>query len=673
MRYFAVLLCALSLSAAQQAPFTIEQALSAAFPSELTAAPVGGMVAWVSNVRGVRNILIAGPPDYRARSITAYQADDGQEIQNLAWAPDASAIAYVRGGPENPTLNPAGPSRDVWVISLNGGQPRKISDGSSPSFAPKGNRIAYLRSGQIWLAPADGSAPPAQAFHDSGRCTKPVWSPDGSRFAFSSIRGDHSFVGVFDLASGRVRFLNPSTANDGDPAWAPDGRSVAFIRIPSTGLRQPRQAMRTGEPWSIHIASPETGEGREIWRAREGVGSVFRQVTAGSQLLWSADGRIAFPWEGDGWTHLYSVSAAGGDAALLTPGGFEVEDVALAPGGRELVFSSNQSDLDRRHLWRVAISGGAPAAVTSGSGIECLPAVASDGAVAFMRSNARRPVHAAILIGSSTARELDPNSIPADFPERNMVEPQAVTFQSADGLTLHAQLFLPPSKTAGRAPAVVFFHGGPRRQMMLGWHPMRYYFNAYALNQYLANSGYIVLSVNFRSGIGYGMEFREAEGYGASGASDYNDVRAAATYLRTRADVDPSRVGAWGGSYGGFLTAMALARNSDLFRAGVDFHGVHNWATELNIPPTEPDYKIAFDSSPMAFVKTWRSPALLIHGDDDPDVQFNQTVMLASALRKQGVAVQELILPNESHEFLLHSSWVRTYKAAIEFLNKSLR
>jgi dipeptidyl aminopeptidase/acylaminoacyl peptidase len=169
------------------------------------------------------------------------------------------------------------------------------------------------------------------------------------------------------------------------------------------------------------------------------------------------------------------------------------------------------------------------------------------------------------------------------------------------------------------------------------------------------------------------MEFREAEGYGASGASDYNDVRAAATYLRTRADVDPSRVGAWGGSYGGFLTAMALARNSDLFRAGVDFHGVHNWATELNIPPTEPDYKIAFDSSPMAFVKTWRSPALLIHGDDDPDVQFNQTVMLASALRKQGVAVQELILPYESHEFLLHSSWVRTYKAAIEFLNRNLR
>ncbi len=120
--------------------------------------------------------------------------------------------------------------------------------------------------------------------------------------------------------------------------------------------------------------------------------------------------------------------------------------------------------------------------------------------------------------------------------------------------------------------------------MLLGWHYMYYYSNAYALNQYLANSGYVVLSVNYRSGIGYGLDFREALHYGAAGGSEYNDVQGAGVYLRTRADVDPARIGAWGGSYGGYLTAMALARASDLFRAGVDFHGVHDWATELGIP-----------------------------------------------------------------------------------------
>src|SRR5205814_8894338 len=144
---------------------------------------------------------------------------------------------------------------------------------------------------------------------------------------------------------------------------------------------------------------------------------------------------------------------------------------------------------------------------------------------------------------------------------------------------IHGQLFLPANHQAGGPhPAVIFFHGGSRRQMLLGWHYMGYYSNAYAMNQYLASRGYVVLSVNYRSGIGYGMEFREALNYGASGASEFNDVEGAGLYLRTRADVDPARIGLWGGSYGGYLTALGLARASNLFAAGVDFHGVHDWS-----------------------------------------------------------------------------------------------
>ena len=125
---------------------------------------------------------------------------------------------------------------------------------------------------------------------------------------------------------------------------------------------------------------------------------------------------------------------------------------------------------------------------------------------------------------------------------------------------------------------MIFFHGGSRRQMLLGWHYMDYYHNAYGMNQYLASLGYVVLAVNYRSGIGYGLNFREAINYGASGASEFNDVLGAGLYLRTRPDVDPKRIGLWGGSYGGYLTALGLARASDLFAAGVDFHGVHDWS-----------------------------------------------------------------------------------------------
>jgi dipeptidyl aminopeptidase/acylaminoacyl peptidase len=681
---FAVALCA----RAQQAPFTLDQVLSAAFPSDLTAAPTGGKVAWVSYSQGVRNLMVAEPPAYKGRRVTNYTEDDGQELLEPRWTPDASAIVYVRGSAANragenpnPTLNTLGATEEIWIVSLDGPAsknptPRKIGAGSSPAVSPKSDRIAYASHGQLWWAPLDGARGPTQVFKARGQASRPVWSPDGARLAFTSGRGDHAFIGVYDVAGGSLRYLDPSTDTDREPEWSPDGRSVAFIRVPSSGLRAVREARRAGEPWSIRIASAETGVGRELWRAREGPGSVFRDVTAQQQLQWADGGRILFPWEGDGWTHLYSVPVEGGKATLLTPGAFEVEDVALAPGRREVIFSSNQGDIDRRHIWKVPVAGGAVAALTSGAGIECLPAATSDpNAVAFLKADGQHPMHPAIRIGTAE-RDLDPGALPADFPLQHMVTPQQVVFSAGDGLAIHGQLFLPPNKPAAPnkpAPAMVFFHGGSRRQMLLGWHYMYYYANAYAMNQYLANLGYVVLSVNYRSGIGYGLDFREALNYGASGGAEYNDVQGAGVYLRSRADVDPARIGAWGGSYGGYLTAMALARSSDLFKVGVDFHGVHNWATELGIPVTEPDYKVAFESSPMAYVKLWRSPVLLIQGDDDRNVQFNQTVMLAAALRKQGVTMEQLIFPDEVHDFLLHRNWKEAYQASVRFIERHLK
>ncbi|MGD0666091.1 MAG: prolyl oligopeptidase family serine peptidase [Bryobacteraceae bacterium] len=676
MRIIAVLL--LAGCAAAQPPFTLDRVLSAAFPSELTASPTGGKFAWVENARGVRNIWVAEAPRYQARQITDYTQDDGYELSGLVWTPDGEAIAYARldgtnraGEYPNPALNPKGTEQDVWLVSLAGGAQRKIGEGDSPAVAPRGARMAWIHKGQLWLAPADGSAPGA-ALKTRGECADPVWSPDGARIAFESDRGDHGFIGVYDVESATLRYLDPSTDRDIQPAWSPDGRSVAFIRIPSSGVRFPREARRAGEPWSIRVAAAETGEGREIFRGRQGTGSVFREVTAVGQILW-AGSRLVFPWEADGWTHLYSIPAAGGDPLLLTPGAFEVDEVALAPDGREVFFNSNQGDIDRRHLWKVAASGGTPEPVTQGDGIEWAPAPAADGALAFLRSDAEHPAHAAIRLGGEV-QDLHPESIPADFPLDRMVTPQQVIFSSADGLAIHGQLFLPPNRKPGsRAPAVVFFHGGSQRQMLLGWHYMYYYANAYAMNQYLANSGFVVLSVNYRSGIGYGLDFREALRYGPSGASEYNDVQGAGVYLRTRSDVDPDHIGAWGGSYGGYLTAMALARASDLFRAGVDLHGVHDWAAELGIPVTAPDYQLAFESSPMAFLTTWRSPVLLIQGDDDRNVHFNQTVRLADALRRQHVEVEELVFPDEVHDFLLWRTWLAAYQAGAGFLERKLK
>jgi dipeptidyl aminopeptidase/acylaminoacyl peptidase len=676
MRILAALLVAGCATA--QPPFTLDQVLSAAFPSELVAAPGGGKFAWVENARGVRNIWVAEAPGYQARQITTYTVDDGHELSGLVWMPDGASIVYTdldganrAGEYPNPALDAKGTEQDVWIASLTGGAPRKIGEGESAAVSPVGGRVAWIHKRQLWVAPVYGTAP-AVALKTRGQCAGPVWSPDGTRIAFESDRGDHGFIGIYEVASGTLRYLDPSTDHDREPAWSPDGRSVAFLRNPSSGVRGPREPRRAGEPWSIRVASAETGGGRQVFRARDGAGSAFREINAARQILW-AGSRLVFPWEADGWTHLYSIPAAGGDAVSLTPGAFEVEDAILAPDGGTVFFNSNQGDIDRRHVWKVAAAGGTPEAVTKGDGIEWAPAPAADGALAFLHSDARRPARAAIRIGGEV-RDLHPESIPADFPLGQMVTPQQVVFSSADGLAIHGQLFLPPgAKSGSRAPAVVFYHGGSRRQMLLGWHYMYYYANAYALNQYLASRGFVVLSVNYRSGTGYGMEFREALRYGSSGASEYNDAQGAGVYLRSRADVDPERIGAWGGSYGGFLTAMSLARASDLFRAGVDVHGVHDWAVELEIPSTAADYQLAFESSPMAFLSTWRSPVLLIHGDDDRNVQFSQTVRLADALRRQHVDVEELIFPDELHDFLLWRTWLKADQAAASFLERKLK
>jgi len=248
------------------------------------------------------------------------------------------------------------------------------------------------------------------------------------------------------------------------------------------------------------------------------------------------------------------------------------------------------------------------------------------------------------------------------------VTPEIITVKSPDGLQIHNQLFLPKDLKAGeRRPAIVFVHGGPPRQMMPGYHYMQFYHWAYAVNQWLANQGYVVLSVNYRLGIGYGRSFRQAQNTNARGNAEYQDVLAAGKYLQTRPDVDPARVGIWGLSYGGLLTSQALARNSDLFIAGVDLAGVHLYGSNL-----DPE-NLAYKSSAISEIDHWKSPVLLIQGDDDRNVNFAQTVGLVDLLRAHKVPYELLVMPDDTHETLLYKRWVAIWDRMEVFLNKYLK
>jgi dipeptidyl aminopeptidase/acylaminoacyl peptidase len=682
----AVLLLFCLPAAAQTAAVTLEGLLSAPFPAELLASPVDGKLAWIQNAKGVRNVWVAEPPEYRGRQVTRYTADDGQALAGLEWTRDAKALVYVRGGGANrqgdvpnPTSDPAGAEQALWRVPLDGGEPARIAAGNGAAISPRGDGIAFLKGGDVFWLPFAGKPEPVQWVQARGNTRQLRFSPDGSKLAFVSARGDHSFIGLYDVAAKALRWIGPSVDGDSDPTWSPDGSRLAFLRIPASSKVTLFHPNPSAQPWSIVVVDAATGQAKTVWRAEDGLGSVFHEMVAANQLLWAAEDRLVFSWERDGWLHLYSVPATGGKETLLTPGKFEIEFVNLTPDRRQILFNSNQDDIDRRHVWRVDVTGGRPVSLTKGTGIEWLPVMTSDGkSLAYFRSGARRPAQAVIEAGGGTARELAAGTVPPEFPESALVEPEGVIFNASDGLRIHAQLFLPPGTKKGeRHPAVVFFHGGSYRQMLLGWHYLGYYNNAYALNQYLASRGYVVLSVNYRAGTGYGQAFREAPNQGASGASEFNDVLGAGLYLRNRRDVDEDRIGLWGGSYGGYLTALGLARASNLFAAGVDIHGVHNW--NVGIRTFIPDYapkpdeeQLAFESSPMAWLAGWRSPVLVIHGDDDRNVSFSETVDLVEALRERNVEVEQLILPDEIHSFLRYASWLSVFRSASEFFDRRL-
>ncbi len=670
----------------QSGTFSLEQVLSSPFPSELTASRRGERVAWAFDSQGKRNIWVAEGPRFNARQLTKYNQDDGQELTDLEFSADGNWIVFVRGGDKNsageypnPTIDTAGVKQQVMAVNWTTGQVRAISEGTNPIPSPTTPKVLFSKDDKLWIVSlVDPNSKPVQLFTARGANGAPHWSPDGRYVAFASGRRDHGFIGVYDTVAESIRYISPTVDRDSAPRWSPDGKHIAFVRRPAVGNQTPLFLDDAPDPWAIYTADLDTGKAREIWHSGRNPNDAM--LGGEDQLQWMAGDRIIFTSEQDGWRHIYTVPAAGGKAENLTPGECEVENIAYTPERLSIFYSSNCGDIDRRHITQVQAWGG-PRPVTTGEKIEWSPVVTGDGQyIVYFASDAKTPAMPyAMPLPGGTSQMLAREALPANFPSDKLVVPQQVIFKASDGQQIHGQLFLPQNATRGaKMPAVIFMHGGPIRQMLLGWHYGYYYHNSYAMNQYLASRGYAVLSVNYRSGIGYGRGFRLAAKRGAHGASEYQDIVAGANYLRSRDDIDQKHIGLWGGSYGGYLTALGLARNSDLFAAGVDLHGVHDWSQRIS-GANWVDYnnrdavKTALDASPVASVSKWKSPVLLIQGDDDRNVSFSQMVDLARRLREQNIEFEQIVFPDEVHDFLLHRDWLTAYHAASDFFDKHLR
>lgn len=630
-----------------------------------------------------------------------------QGAERAIWAVRSSGGAPWRVAEgSGPQLSPDG----RWVLFVRDGQIYRArvlpSAGSQTSMMDTAG-MPYIR---IW-----------------GRQANPRWSPDGSKILFQSDRENHSFIVVYDVASSRIKYLSPSVDCDGTAVWSPDGRSVAFSRRPgvpfgnqaqrgSFGIGNPpgpasnpqalaqignpaggcgggfgfggggaagqradtsRGSMRRspgfysaafsdGTTLKLMIADPNTGEAREVWH-NQPRDTMFNSL---NNIMWAGD-HFVFPVNvpRDDWQRWYSLSVNGGTPVRLTTNDGLIEDltsVAVSRDGKTFIYCTNAEDIERRHIWTVPVSGGTPRRISTGSGVETYPQpLAAGNQVAVLYFGPKTPASVALVPMSAGDPRIIFPTLSSDFPAHKHVVPEIVKTRAADGLELSNTLFLPANLKPGeKRPAMIFVHGGPMRQMLPAYHYFQFYHWAYAVNQWLADQGYVVLSINYRSGVGYGNSFRNAPGTQARGNSEYQDVLAGAKYLQDRADVDPRRIGIWGLSYGGLLTSQALARNSDIFVAGVDLSGVHLYGNIID------STNLAFKSSAVGAIDGWKSPVFLVHGDDDRNVDFAQTVGLVQLLRARNIYYELTVIPDDTHESMIHANWVDTFNRMGVFLKR---
>jgi dipeptidyl aminopeptidase/acylaminoacyl peptidase len=739
---------AVFVSAAPSGAPTIESFLSPGYPTEIVAAKKVDRIAWTAYEHGLRNVYTAAAPTFAPVRLTTFTKDDGVELSDVAISDNGAVVTFVRGTPPNregwvanPTSNPAGAERTVWAVRTTGGAAWSIGEVTTPKLSPDGKTIVFAKDGQIYRhavgagvqgalvqgASVQGAGAPVHAapLHAAplikawGTNRDPVWSPDGTKVAFVSDRVDHSFIGVYDVATKDLKFIAPSVDHDTSPAWSPDSARVAFIRRPGTPFGQqahqgagsignpdgpaydPLAALRGGGggrgggrggrggqqdsrsddnrpglfnatfaggyTLSFMVGDVATGDAKEFWHNQKD-DKEFGPITP--NWSWADADHVIFEAEPQEWTRWYSVSVSNAQPrpVVLTPGDGAVEAISVSSDGKFLFYETNAGDTERRHIWKVPTAGGDAVQVTRGDTIETYPAVLASGThVAVLGGDARRPFGVGLVATTGGSLKYVYPSLDG-FPLDAEVVPQLVVTKAPDGMDIHNQLFLPKDMRPGeRRPAIVFVHGGPVRQMLLGYHYMHFYHIAYAVNQWLASQGYVVMSINYRSGIGYGKSFRTAPNTGGRGNAEYQDVLAGGEYLKGRPDVDPNRIGIWGLSYGGVLVSQALARNSDLFKVGVDMAGVHLWGSSL-----DPE-NVSYQSSTIGAIDGWKSPVLLIQGDDDRNVQFSQMTGLVQLLRAHNVPFELIVYPDDTHEPLLHSRYLNSFNRMSEFIGRYLK
>jgi dipeptidyl aminopeptidase/acylaminoacyl peptidase len=452
-----------------------------------------------------------------------------------------------------------------------------------------------------------------------------------------------------------------------NPRWSEDGKNaVAFARSADNKDR-----------WALLI-DPATGKTKVLDHLHD---AAWVGGPGAFTLGWLSDDKtVYFQSERDGWSHLYSASIDGGAPKQLTTGLFEVSDVRLSEDKAKFYFTSSEGDLGQRHLYSMPATGGARTRITTMPGNNEATISPDETMLAIVRSYSNRPPELYIAPNKPNASASDIKQVttsPIDeFFGYNWIDPPVVKFKARDGAEVPARLYKPGKWQKG-GPAVLFVHGAGYLQNVHKWWSN--YYREYMFHHLLMERGFVVMDVDYRASAGYGRDWRTAI-YRQMGGKDLSDHADAVKYLVAEHGVDPKRVGIYGGSYGGFITLMAMFTEPEVFAAGAALRPVTDWAhynhgytsNILNMPQGDAEaYK---RSSPIYFAEGLKGALLICHGMVDVNVHFQDTVRLAQRLIELRKENWELAAyPVEDHGFERASSWADEYKRILKLFETNLR
>ena len=589
---------------------------------------------------------------------------------------------------------------------------------SSPSWSPNGKTIAFTTNltgrNNLWLVNSDGGWPLQLTVSDD-RQDAAIWSPDGKWILYQQDFGGHEYYDIFAVPSGGgapVNLTNTPEISETDPLFSPDGKTLALNYKPKTAsstdiaimnwsshqLKKLTNEQSNDHEWSLVNWSPD---GRFIYANRIFVGftdaSVYRiNVATGQQEeLTPHQGQVlinASAVSPDGKTLLISSNEKGGyhNAALLdiatkekkwiTDTQWEAFAGDFSPDGKTAIYVINADGLTTTYLYNIA--SGKSLAVQMGAGLT-QPAgnprsFSPDGkSLLLTHQDSRRPSDFWVYdLASGKPRQLSYSAVaglnPSDLPAA-----QVVHYKSFDGQMISAFLWMPFNlKRDGSNPAIVLPHGGPTGQTVAS-------FNSTAAA--LASRGYVCIAPNVRGSTGYGLAFQKAN-YQDLGGGDLQDEVYATRLLIATGYVDAKKIGITGGSYGGFMTMMAIGRTPDVWAAGVEMFGIIDWYTMLQhedprlqqyektlLGNPEKDRAKYEASSPIKYIRDDKAPLLVLQGENDIRVPKEEAEQVVEILKKEGRTVDAHYYPAEGHGFAKRENQIDALKRTVAWFDKYLK